>query len=110
MAFALKNFAPVGNSSAGVSSIASGALGYGAPRIFSYVTEDAHTDVDGAGYFNGGVAYGGAYNLLQPGDIIWVVVCSSGSVSTYGTHLVNAKASGTLDVVNVTTGTVTDSD
>lgn len=110
MAFALKNLAPAGNPSAGVSSIAAGALGVGAPRRWTYVTEDAHTTVDGAGYFNGGVAFGGAYNLLQVTDIIDVVVVAAGAVSTYGPHIVVDKASGTVDVTNVTTGTVTDSD
>lgn len=110
MAFALKNLAPMGNPSKGISSIATGALGEGAPRRFSYVTEDPHTTVDGAGYFNGGVAFGGAYNLLQITDIIDVVVVATGAVTTYGTHIVVDKASGTLDVVNVTAGTMTDSD
>jgi hypothetical protein len=108
MAFQMKNFAPVGNPSAGISSIASGALGVGAPRVFSYVTEDAHATVDDAGYFNGAVAYGGAYNILQKGDIIWVVVCAAGAVSTYGHHVVVDKASGTLDTTNVTVGLMTD--
>lgn len=110
MAFNLANLAPAGNPSKGVSSIASGALGQGAPRLWTYVTEDTHATVDSAGYFNGGVAYGGAYNLLALCDIIYVVVAAAGAVSTYGTHIVNGKASGTLDVTNVTVGTMTDSD
>lgn len=112
MAFQLRNFAPLGNPSKGVSSIAAGALGQGAPRLFSYITEDAHATVDDAGYFNGGVAFGrgvdSAYNLLQIGDIIFVVVVSSGAVSTYGTHIVVDKASGTIDTTNVTVGLMTD--
>jgi hypothetical protein len=110
MAFVLDNLANAGNPSRPIKSIASGALGKGAPQIWTYITEDAHTAVDAAGYFNGGVAYGGAYNLLNKGDIIYVVVCAAGAVSTYGPHLVVDKASGTVDVTNVTTGTVTDSD
>lgn len=110
MAFVLENLVPLGNPSKRLSSIASGALGRGAPVHWSYATEDAHATVDTAGYFNGGVAYGGAYNLLNIGDVIHVVVFASGDISTYGTHLVADKASGTVDVTNVTVGTVTDSD
>ncbi len=108
MAFIMKNFAPIGNSSKGVSSIAAGALGEGAPRLFSYVTEDAHATVDDSGYFNGAVPYQGAYNILQKGDIIFGVVCPSGAVTTYGTHIVVDKASGVLDTTNVTVGLMTD--
>jgi len=108
MAFALKNLVPIGNSSAGISSIASGALGVGGPRLFSYITEDAHATVDDSGYFNGAVAFGGAYNILQISDIIFVVVVSAGAVSTYGTHIVVDKASGTVDTTNVTVGLMTD--
>ena len=89
-----------------------------ASQIWSYWTADAHTTVDGSGYFNGGVAYSGAYGLLERGDVINVVVWSgtvgaaagTGIPSTYGPHLVLDKASGQVDVTNVTTGTVTDSD
>ncbi len=86
-----------------------------APQRFSYSTLDAHTTVDGSGYFNGGVAYGGAYHLLEVGDIIDVVVWSTaigsgGTISTYGPHIVMTKSAGTVDVSSVTTGTVTNSD
>lgn len=85
-----------------------------APQQFTYATLDAHADVDAAGYFNSGVAYAGAYNLLEKGDIIDVVVWATGigtgTISTYGRHIVKDKASGTIDVTNVTVGTVTDSD
>jgi hypothetical protein len=86
-----------------------------APAMWTYATLDAHTTVDGAGYFNAGTAYQGAYNLLEIGDIIYVVVWATaigagGTVSTYGPHIVLDKASGVIDVSNVTTGTVTDSD
>ncbi len=104
MTFALANLQMVGGSRRGK-----------APAMWTYATLDAHTDVDGAGYFNAAVAYGGAYHLLEKGDIINVVVWATaigtgGSVSTYGPHIVLDKASGTVDVTNVTTGTVTDSD
>lgn len=86
-----------------------------APQMFSYATLDTHATVDGAGYFNAASAYAGAYNMLEIGDIIYVVVWATaigtgGTISTYGPHIVVDKASGTVDVTNVTAGTVTDSD
>lgn len=85
------------------------------PQAFTYATLDAHTTVDGSGYFNSSTAYGGAYNMLEVGDIIYVVVWSTaigsgGTISTYGPHIVMTKSAGTIDVSNVTTGTVTNSD
>jgi hypothetical protein len=78
---------------------------------YRYDTLDVHTDVDGATYFD---------NVdddqnFKVGDIIWVVVWATairtGTISTYGTHIVNAvSAAGVVDCSNVTTGTVTDSD
>jgi hypothetical protein len=110
MAFILANFAPLGNPSKPLKVITAGALGHGAPQHYTYATEDTHATVDTAGYFNGGVAFGGVYNLLNIGDIIHVTVFAAGDISTYGTHAVMDKASGTVDVSNVTVGTVTDSD
>jgi hypothetical protein len=105
MAFDIANFQPVGGQ---------GKRGKASQR-WSYWTLDAHTTVDGSGYFNGGTANGGAYNLLEVGDIIDVVVWataigSGGTISTYGPHIVMTKSAGTIDVSNVTTGTVTNSD
>lgn len=85
------------------------------PQIWTYATLDAATDVDGAGYFNSAVAYGGAYHLLEKGDIIHRVTWSTaigtgGTVSSYGTHLVVDKSAGTVDVTNETDLTETDSD
>lgn len=105
MAFDIAYFQPIGGQ---------GKRGK-APQIFSYATLDAHTTVDGAGYFNSATAYGGVYNQLERGDIIYVTVWATaigtgGTVSTYGPHIVIDKADGTVDVTNVTTGTVTDSD
>jgi hypothetical protein len=110
MAFLLKNFAPQGNNSKPCKDLTAGALGHGAPQLFSYITEDTHATVDTAGYFNAGVAFQGVYNLLNIGDMIDVVVVSAGALSTYGRHIVVNKASGQVDVTNVTVGTVTDSD
>jgi hypothetical protein len=105
MAFTIANFQPIGGQ---------GKRGL-APQMFSYATLDAHTSVDASGYFNLSTAYGGVYNQLEIGDIINVVVWSTaigagGTISTYGPHLVIDKSAGTVDVTNVTTGTVTDSD
>lgn len=105
MAFDITYFNPVGGQSKRGK----------APQVFTYATLDAHTTVDGAGYFNSSVAYGGAYNMLEIGDIIYVVVWATaigagGTMSTYGPHIVIDKSAGTVDVTNVTTGTVTDSD
>lgn len=105
MAFDITNFSPIGGQ---------GKRGK-APQRFSYSTLDAHTTVDGSGYFNLATAYGGVYGQLEVGDIIDVVVWATaigtgGTISTYGPHIVMTKSAGTVDVSNVTTGTVTNSD
>lgn len=105
MSFDISNFSPIGGNSRRGK----------APQHFSYATLDGATTVDGSGYFNGGTAYGGAYHLLEPGDVIhrvtWATaIGDGGTVSTYGTHLVLTKASGVLDVSNETDLTETDSD
>ena len=84
-----------------------GGNGY---NTYRYDTMDAHTDVDGNGYFNNS---DDDLNLAV-GDIIdvfvWGTAVRTGTISTYGRHVVNAVASGVVDCSNVTTGTVTDSD
>jgi len=105
MAFILANLQPIGGTSRRGK----------ASQHWSYWTLDAATAVDAAGYFNAATAYGGAYNLLEPGDVIhrvtWTTaVGAGGTVSTYGTHLVKDKASGTVDVTDETDLTETDSD
>ena len=82
--------------------------GYG---FYRYDTMDAHTAVDAATYFDNS---DDDLNF-EIGDIIYVVVWATairtGTISTYGTHIVNAvSAAGVVDTSNVTTGTVTDSD
>jgi hypothetical protein len=105
MAFTIANLQPVGGQAKrGVS-----------PQIWSYATLDAHATVDGAGYFNLATAYGGAYHMMDIGDIVNVVVWATaigtgGTISTYGTHIIVDKSAGTIDAANVTVGTVTDSD
>ena len=110
MAFNIDNLQPLGGQ---------GKRG-AAPQMWSYATADAHTTVDGSGYFNGGTsAFGGAFSMLERGDVIFVVVwsgtvnsASAGIPSTYGPHLVLDKSTttGFIDVTNVSTLTVTDSD
>lgn len=105
MAFDLTNFSPIGGNSRRGK----------APQHFSYATLDAATDVDGANYFRGSAAYGGAYHLLEVGDVIhrvtWATaIGAGGTVSSYGTHIVLSKANGDIDVSNETDLTETDSD
>jgi hypothetical protein len=104
MAFVLENLNPIGGQSNRIDTLTAGSLGTGGPSVWSYVTEDAHATVDGAGYFNN------ASSLLAVGDMIDVVVLASGAPTTYGRHLVNANASGVVDTTNVTVGLMTDSD
>ncbi len=110
MAFNLNNLNALGGQSNRSKTLTAGALGKGAPAMWSYLTEDAHATVDGAGYFNSAVAYGGAYNMLEIGDLIYVFVVAAGVLSTAGLHVIKDKASGTIDATDVTVITVTDSD
>ncbi len=99
MAFILENLSPIGgNSRRGKAS-----------QHWSYWTLDATATVDTSGYFNN------AADLLEVGDIIhrvsWsTAVGTGGTISTYGTHIVNGKSAGVVDVTDTTTGTVTDTD
>lgn len=85
----------------------------GTPARWMYKTADTHANVDPAAYF----ATGG--DVLKLGDIIDVVVvtnidASNEAVSTYGSHIVNSRSLSagvyTIDVTNVTAGSVIDSD
>lgn len=84
------------------------------PQQFTYATLDTHATVDTAGYFNGGVANGGAYNILEIGDmvdvVVWATAIGTGTISTYGRHIVLAKAAGVLNTSDVTVGAVTNTD
>ena len=78
---------------------------------YRYDTLDTHADVDSAGYFNNN---DDAINLAV-GDIVDVVVWGtavrSGTIATYGRHIINeVTAAGVVDVSNVTVGVVTDTD
>jgi hypothetical protein len=110
MAFALANFAPIGNSSKPLSGVGTATI-KGAPSIFSYATADTKATADTAGYFNGGVAYGGAYNLVNVGDLIYALTgAGSGGTLAAALLVVNSKAAGVLDVVDGTAITMTDTD
>ena len=81
-------------------------------KHYRYDTLDPHATVDGAGYFNNNDD-----NLnLAVGDLIdvvvWATAIRTGTISTYGRHIVNAvtAATGSVDTSDVTVGTVTDSD
>lgn len=104
MALDLNNLTPVGGNSRRGK----------APQVFAYATADTNATVDGSGYFNAGSAYKGAYNMLEIGDIIFVVVhttsVGSGTIADAGVHIVNGKASGVLDVTNAVDLLVTDAD
>ena len=86
------------------------------PQMWAYKTADATADVDTAGYFNGGVAYGGVYGLLRIGDWIFVTTvtnlgASNEDFSDSHILIVADKASGTVDVIDqVANFATTDSD
>lgn len=78
---------------------------------YRYDTMEAHAAVDTAGFFNNA---DDEINLAV-GDIIDVVVWGTavrtGTISTYGRHIVNeVTAAGAVDVSDVTVGVVTDID
>jgi hypothetical protein len=75
-----------------------------APAIWSYVTTDAITAVRVVGYFNQ------ARDLLQIGDLIYVVVTSGGVLSTASWVVLKDKSATVVDVTDQTAITVTDTD
>lgn len=104
----LPYFGPIGGQEGRAPAVPR-ANGKGQPALWSFKTEDAHATVDGADYFLPVI------NLLSLGDIIFVVVVANRgsateSVSTYGTHVVNAKTATAIDCTNVAIATMTDSD
>ena len=87
-------------------TLMSQANGYGHYR---YDTLDTHATVDTAAYFTGE-----SIGMLKVGDIIDVVVWSTtvrtGTISTYGRHIVNSSTGSAVDISDVTVGVVTDTD
>lgn len=87
-------------------TLMSQANGYGHYR---YDTLDIHATVDSAAYFTGD-----AINMLKVGDLIdvvvWTTAVRTGTISTYGRHIVNSSDGSAVDVSDVTVGTATDTD
>jgi hypothetical protein len=85
-----------------------GPSGGKAGCLWMYRTTDASTAVDAAGYFNN------ASDVLQIGDVIMVAtvtgVDAPTAVSTVFMQIVNANASGVVDVTDGIAITATDSD
>lgn len=78
---------------------------------YRYDTLDTHATVDSAGYFNNddddlNVAVGDVITV-----VVWATAIRTGTISTYGTQIVNEVTSaGVVDVSNVTVNVVTDTD
>ena len=94
MAYSSTNLQPIGGQ----------AKAGNAPQIWSYTTTDVHATVDTSGYFNS------AASVLKVGDLILVVVTSSGAVSTAGWHVVMTNTGSVVNVSDVTALTVTNTD
>ena len=81
-------------------------------KMYRYDTLDAHASVDSAGYFNNSdddvnFAVGDIIDV-----VVWATAIRTGTISTYGRHIVNAvaAATGIVDTSDVTVGTATDTD
>lgn len=81
-------------------------------KHYRYDTLDVVTDVDTAGYFNNddddvNFAIGDLIDV-----VVWSTTIRTGTISTYGRHIVNAvaAATGIVDVSTTTAGIVTDLD
>lgn len=76
-------------------------------RLYRYDTLDTHATVRADGYFNNS---DDDLNLAV-GDIIdvvvWATAIRSGTISTYGRHIVLAIAAGVVDLSDETVGDVT---
>ena len=94
MAFVRNDFNTIGGQArAGVT-----------PAMYVYTTTEAHTAVDGSGYFND------ISDILNVGDMI-IVHGATGGTRTVTMHIVVSNASGVVDVSDGTTiGAVSDSD
>lgn len=69
--------------------------------LWHYTTTDTGATVDSSGYFNEGVANGGAYNQMKLGDMILANVDTTGT-PLYGIYVVRSRADGVLDVADLT--------
>lgn len=104
MAFALANFAPIGNTSKPLSGVGTTSL-KGAPSLYSYATSDTVATVNTSGYFNS------LANIVKKGDLIYVL-SGAGSGGTLAASLcvVVDNDGTTVDVADGTTVALTDSD
>ncbi len=75
-----------------------------------YDTLDTHATVDTDAYFSTDEAVA----MLKVGDlfdvVVWATAIRTGTVSTYGSHIVLSNDGTTVDIGDVTVGTVTDTD
>lgn len=76
--------------------------------FYTYETLDAAATVDSAQYFNDSV------DQLRVGDIImrrtWATAIRSGTISTWGFHIVLSNDGTDVDVSDALAGVVTDTD
>ena len=71
--------------------------------LWHYTTTDADTDVDTAGYFDD------ASEMVRVGDMVLANTDTDGTAKA-GIYLINANASGTVDVADLTQVGATDTD
>lgn len=71
--------------------------------LWHYTTPDAAASVDSSGYFNA------ASDMLRIGDFIFAN-CATGGSPAHGIFVVNANASGVVDVADLTAFGGTDTD
>lgn len=104
MPFNKDNFAPIGNSSKPLTGVGTTSL-KGAPSVWSYATADTKATVDTADYFLA------VKDLLNVGDLIYAVTgAGSGGTLAAALLVVNAKTATSIDVVDGTAITMTDTD
>ena len=88
----------------GMSSLGGQSMKGTVPALYCYTTTDAHTVVDGSGYFND------LSDTLAVGDMI-IVHGSTGGTRTITMHVVVSNADGVVDMSDGTViAEVTDSD
>ena len=78
-------------------------------RLYRYDTLDTHATVRADGYFNNGdddlnLAVGDLIDV-----VVWATAIRSGTLSTYGRHIVLAIAAGVVDLSDETVGVVVNS-
>ncbi len=78
-------------------------------RLYRYDTLDTHATVRADGYFNNddddlNLAVGDLIDV-----VVWATAIRSGTISTYGRHIVLAIAAGVVDLSDETVGVVVNS-